>query len=113
VDESWALASRGEGRVDKRVLLGAGLLLYGAWVSGTAVGVVAGDALGNPKDLGLDGAFPALFLALLVPQLRTRHAALAALAGGAVALALIPVTPAGTPIVAASVACLLGMRRRA
>ena len=113
VDESWALASRGEGRFDKRVLLGAGLLLYGAWVSGTAVGVVAGDALGNPKDLGLDGAFPALFLALLVPQLRTRHAALAALAGGAVALALIPVTPAGTPIVAASVACLLGLRRRA
>jgi 4-azaleucine resistance transporter AzlC len=112
VDESWALASRGGGRFDRRILLGAGLLLYVSWVSGTAVGVLAGDALGNPKDLGLDGAFPALFLALLAPQLRAPRAALAAATGAAIALVLIPVTPAGTPIVAASAACLLGLRRR-
>ena len=112
VDESWALASRGGGRFDRRILLGAGLLLYVSWVSGTAVGVVAGDALGNPKDLGLDGAFPALFLALLAPQLRAPRAALAAATGAAIALVLIPLTPAGTPIVAASAACLLGLRRR-
>ena len=111
VDESWALASRGGGRFDRRLLLGAGLLLYVAWLSGTAVGVLAGDALGNPKDLGLDGAFPALFLALLVPQLRAPRAALAALVGGAIALVLIPFTPPGAPIVAASLACLLGLRR--
>jgi 4-azaleucine resistance transporter AzlC len=112
VDESWALASRGAGRFDRRTLLGAGLLLYVSWVSGTAVGVLAGEALGNPKDLGLDGAFPALFLALLAPQLRAPRAAVAAAAGAVIALALIPVTPAGTPIVAASLACLLGLRRR-
>jgi 4-azaleucine resistance transporter AzlC len=111
VDESWALASRGGGRFDRRLLLGAGLLLYAAWVSGTAVGVLAGDALGDPQSLGLDGAFPALFLALLVPQLRAPRAALAAAVGGAIALVLIPVTPPGTPIVAASAACLLGLRR--
>jgi 4-azaleucine resistance transporter AzlC len=112
VDESWALASRGGGRFDRRILLGAGLLLYVSWVSGTAVGVLAGDALGNPKDLGLDGAFPALFLALLAPQLRAPRAAVAAATGAAIALVLIPLTPAGTPIVAASAACLLGLRRR-
>jgi 4-azaleucine resistance transporter AzlC len=112
VDESWALASRGGGRFDRRILLGAGLLLYVSWVSGTAVGVLAGDALGDPKDIGLDGAFPALFLALLAPQLRAPRAAMAAAVGAVIALALIPVTPAGTPIIAASVACLLGLRRR-
>jgi len=111
VDESWALASRGDGRFDRRLLIGAGLLLYAAWLGGTAVGVFAGKALGDPKDLGLDGAFPALFLALLVPQVRTRQAALAAVLGGAIALALVPVTPPGVPIVAASAACLLGLRR--
>jgi 4-azaleucine resistance transporter AzlC len=111
VDESWALAGRG-GRFDRRLLLGAGLLLYTAWLSGTAVGVFVGDTLGDPRSLGLDGAFPALFLALLAPQLRVPRAAVAALLGGAIALALIPVTPAGTPIVAASVACLVGLRRR-
>jgi 4-azaleucine resistance transporter AzlC len=113
VDESWALASRDDGRFDRRILLGAGLLLYAAWVSGTAVGVLAGDALGDPKDLGLDGAFPALFLALLVPQLRASRAAVAALAGGGIALALIPITPAGVPIVAAGAACLIGLGRPA
>ncbi len=112
VDESWALASRGGGRFDRRILLGAGLLLYVSWLSGTAVGVLAGDALGDPKDLGLDGAFPALFLALLAPQLPAPRAAVAAAAGSVIALPLIPVTPAGTPIVAASAACLLGLRRR-
>jgi 4-azaleucine resistance transporter AzlC len=113
VDESWALASRGDGRFDRRILLGAGLLLYAAWVSGTAVGVLAGDALGDPKDLGLDGAFPALFLALLVPQLRAPRAAAAALTAVGIALALIPVTPAGVPIVAAAAACLIGLGRSA
>ena len=112
VDESWAISSRGDGRFDRRLLLGAGLALYAAWVSGTAVGVAGGEALGDPRDLGLDGAFPALFLALLVSQLAGTRARVAALLGGGIALALIPLTPAGTPIVAASAACLLGLRPR-
>jgi len=112
VDESWAISSRGGGRFDRRLLIGAGLVLYAAWVTGTAVGVAGGEALGDPRDLGLDGAFPALFLALLVPQLVDRKAQVAALLGAAIAFALTPFTPAGTPIVAASAACLLGLRRR-
>ena len=112
VDESWAISSRGGGRFDRRLLIGAGLVLYAAWVTGTAVGVAGGEALGDPRDLGLDGAFPALFLALLVSQLVDRKAQVAALLGAAIALALTPFTPAGTPIVAASAACLLGLRRR-
>jgi 4-azaleucine resistance transporter AzlC len=113
VDESWAISSRGGGRFDRRLLLGAGLVLYASWVTGTAVGVVGGEALGDPNDLGLDGAFPALFLALLVPQLAGSRARLAALVGVGIAFALTPFTPAGTPIVAASAACLLGVRLRA
>ena len=113
VDESWAISSRGGGRFDRRMLIGAGLVLYAAWVTGTAVGVAGGEALGDPNDLGLDGAFPALFLALLVPQLRASRAAVAALAGGGIALALIPFTPAGVPIVAAGAACLIGLGRPA
>src|SRR2546429_362853 len=69
VDESWALAARGGGRFDRNALLGAGLLLYPCWVGGTALGVLGGGFLGDPARLGLDAAFPALFLAFLVPQL--------------------------------------------
>jgi 4-azaleucine resistance transporter AzlC len=111
VDESWAVALKRRGGFDVRVLLGAGGLLYLTWVSGTVVGVLVGNAIGDAESLGLDAAFPALFLALLVPQLTGRRELEAAVLGGAIALALIPFTPAGVPIVAGAAACLLGYRR--
>lgn len=110
VDESWAIAAEGEGRFNTKVLVGAGLTIYVAWLLGTALGVAFGDLIGDPARLGLDAAFPALFLALLVPQLNSRLARQAAILGAAIALVLTPFTPAGVPIVAASVACLLGLR---
>jgi len=82
-----------------------------AWVGGTAIGVLGGKALGNPKAFGLDAAFPALFVALLAPQLRARTPVVAAALGAAIALSLIPFTPAGIPIIVAAGACLLGLRR--
>jgi 4-azaleucine resistance transporter AzlC len=112
VDESWAIASRGGGRFERGVLLGAGVLLYACWVGGTALGVLGGGFLGDPERLGLDAAFPALFLALLLPQLTGGRSMVAALAGAGLALALVPLTPVGLPIVAASAACLVGWRRR-
>jgi 4-azaleucine resistance transporter AzlC len=112
VDESWALAARPGGRFDVRVLLGAGLLLYPCWVAGTAVGAVGGDLLGDPETLGLDAAFPGLFLALLAGQLRQRRAVVAALAGAGIAIALMPLAQPGLPIVAASLGCLVGWSRR-
>jgi 4-azaleucine resistance transporter AzlC len=111
VDESWALAV-GAPRFDRRLLVGAGGLLYAAWLGGTAIGVAGGGAIGDPGRFGLDAAFPALFLALLVQQLRSGRAWAAALLGGALAAALIPVARPGIPIIAASLACLLGWRRR-
>ena len=112
VDESWALAQRGGG-FDRRIMIGAGLGLYAGWNAGTAIGVLAGDALADPTTLGLDAAFPALFLALLAPLVRDRTALAAALLGAGIALALTPITPAGIPVIAATAACLVGLRRRA
>jgi branched chain amino acid efflux pump len=111
VDESWAVSARPDGTFDRRVLLGAGLTLYVLWVLGTAIGVLGGGALGDPERLGLDAAFPALFLALLARQLRTRQAVMAALAGGGIALVLLPFAPPGVPIVVAVLGCLVGLRR--
>jgi 4-azaleucine resistance transporter AzlC len=112
VDETWALSADGRGGHDPKVLVGAGLVLYAAWVAGTATGVLFGDLLGDPARLGLDAAFPALFLALLTPSLDRTEARVAAVLGAAIALALTPTAPAGVPIVVAGLACLVGWRRR-
>jgi 4-azaleucine resistance transporter AzlC len=112
VDESWALSSRDDG-FDRKVLIGAGALLYACWNMGTVAGVLAGDSLTDPATLGLDAAFPALFLALLAPLLRSSDRAplAAAVLGAGIALILTPVTPAGVPVIAATAACLVGLTR--
>jgi 4-azaleucine resistance transporter AzlC len=111
VDESWAVSVGPDGRIDRLKLIGAGATLWVGWVAGTAVGSFV--ALGNPNRLGLDGAFPALFLALLARQLNGSRAIAAAASGAAVAVALIPFTPPGIPVIAAAAVCLLGLRRTA
>lgn len=109
VDETWAVSADGKGGFDMKMLVGAGLMLYSAWVGGTAIGIAFGDVIGDPARWGLDAAFPALFLALLVPQLHNRRALAAAILGATIALVLTPFTPPGVPIIAASAACLLGL----
>jgi predicted branched-subunit amino acid permease len=112
IDASWAMANRGEGRFDPDFLVGATLPSYPAWVGGTAIGVLAGDLIGDPADYGLDALFPAFFLALLVggELRRGRTAVLVAVLGAGVALALLPIAPAGVPVIAASGVALIGLR---
>jgi predicted branched-subunit amino acid permease len=112
IDASWAMANRGSGRFDPDFLVGATLPSYPAWVGGTVVGVLAGDLIGDPADLGLDALFPAFFLALLVGgELRSGPTAVAvALLGAGIGLVLTPLTPVGVPVLAASAAALLGLR---
>jgi 4-azaleucine resistance transporter AzlC len=113
VDASWALANRGGGRFDREFMIGATVPQGIAWISGTAVGAVGGDFIGNPERLGLDVIFPAFFLALLAEELRAgRRAVAAALIAAALALALIPFTPPGVPVIAACAAALLGLMGR-
>jgi predicted branched-subunit amino acid permease len=111
IDFSWAAASRGGGRFDPAFMVGATLPTYPSWVVGTAIGVFAGDLIGDPAALGLDAIFPAFFLCLLVEgELRPGLPRVVAALGSVIALVLIPFTPAGVPVIAASAAALLGLR---
>jgi 4-azaleucine resistance transporter AzlC len=111
VDASWAMANRGEGRFDRHFLFGASAVQYLTWMLGTTVGAVGGTGLGDPRALGLDAIFPAFFLALLLSELRNRRSRGVALGGALVALALVPLTPPGVPVLAASAAALVALRR--
>lgn len=110
VDESWALSGR-RGAFEWPILVGAGLVFYVLWVGSTAIGTLVGGVLRDPNALGLDAAFAALFLALALPYLRERRSREAAALAAVITLLLTPVTPSGVPIVAASAACLVGLRR--
>jgi predicted branched-subunit amino acid permease len=114
IDFSWAAAQRGGGRFDHRFMVGATMTAYPSWVGGTAVGVLAGDLIGDPGNLGLDALFPAFFLALLLAGEAGRggKAVPAALLGAAIALALLPFAPPGLPVVAACLAALIGLERK-
>jgi 4-azaleucine resistance transporter AzlC len=112
VDASWAIASDGSGTFDRELMIGASIPMAVAWWSGTALGAFGGGLLGDPGTLGLDAVFPAFFLALLVNELRNRRAVAAAAIAVTLALVLVPHVPAGLPIVAASVAALLGLAGR-
>ena len=112
VDASWALANRGEGRFDRDLLVGATLAQYPCWVIGTVIGALGGDLLDDPRTLGLDAIFPAFFLALLWDDLKDRRALAVAAASAALALVLVPFTPAGVPVIAACVPAIIGARWR-
>jgi 4-azaleucine resistance transporter AzlC len=111
VDASWAMANRGEGRFDRHFMFGASAVQYVTWLAGTAFGAFGGRVLGDPKMLGLDAVFPAFFLVLLLAELRDARSRGVALAGAAIGLALVPVAPPGVPVLVASVAALVGLRR--
>ena len=91
-DENWALTSAevAHGRGGVGFLMGAGVLIYAAWLSSTVAGRLMGEWIGDPQRLGLDFAFTASFLALLLGMWKGRQtlwpwaaAALAAMLGHA------------------------------
>lgn len=112
VDASWAMALRPDGTFDRHFLFGATAPQYVAWGVGTVLGVLGRSVIGNADRFGLDAVFPAFFLALLLTEARHPDSRRVAMAGAAISLALTPFTPAGVPILAASVAALWGLRTR-
>src|SRR5689334_21848552 len=63
-----------------------GATLFVSWNLGTALGVLLGGATGDPDALGLDAAFPAALLALIMPSLRDRTTRIVALTGTALSV---------------------------
>jgi 4-azaleucine resistance transporter AzlC len=111
VDSSWAMAARGDGTFDRHFLWGMSAIQFVTWQAGTLTGALAGDGL-DPRALGLDAIFPTFFLAILLGEVKDREGLGVALAGAGRALALVPVVPAGVPVLVAGLVALRGARRR-
>ncbi|KKD04874.1 AzlC family ABC transporter permease [Streptomyces sp. WM6386] len=102
-DETVAFALAQSDPVRRRTAFWvSGLGLFAVWNIGVLAGALAGDALGDTARYGLDAAFPAVLVALVLPALRGDAAVRrSAVLGACVALALAPVAPAGVPVLLA------------
>lgn len=104
IDESVAFAlAQPDPPARRRAYWLTGGALFVAWNVGTLLGVAVGGAAGDPDMLGLDAAFPAGLIALLLPSLRDRETRRVALLGAAVAVLTTPLLPAGLPVLLALV----------
>lgn len=110
IDESMATATgQTEPREQRIGFLTAGLGIFCMWNLFTFIGAMAGNAIGDPKTYGLDGAAVAAFLGLLWPRLKGREPIAIAVVCGLVTALAVPFVPGGVPIiVAAVVAALIG-----
>jgi 4-azaleucine resistance transporter AzlC len=101
IDETTAMAvAQRTRRAGRYAFWATGLTLYALWTLGTLAGALIGSGI-DTSALGLDAAAPAIFLALLWPQLSRNRAPAIALSAAAVSLTLVTVVPAGVPIIAA------------
>lgn len=113
IDESAGMAiAQGDDLPRARYAFWAtGISVYVLWNIGTLLGTLGAALLSDPAVLGLDAAIPAAFLALLWPRLRDRLAWAVALAAAVLALALLPLTAPGVPVLASAlIAVVVGFR---
>lgn len=87
-DENWAI-TMGEivkGRGTAAFLLGGGALTYSCWLASSVIGHSLGSAIDDPRTYGLDFAFTATFLALLLGMWKGKGDLLPWLVGALVAI---------------------------
>ncbi|HSJ44697.1 MAG TPA: AzlC family ABC transporter permease [Euzebyales bacterium] len=85
--------------------LAGGLGVFVAWNVSTLAGALLVSGTGTfVTDLGIDATIPAAFLALVWPRLADTMQRRVALLGGLVALVLVPLLPAGLPIILSAAA---------
>ena len=94
---AFALAQR-DPRRRRVAFFTCGITLWACWNLGALLGALAGTAITDTAAFGLDAAFPAVLVALILPGLRTRTTRAPALLGAAIALALTPFLPSGLPV---------------
>jgi 4-azaleucine resistance transporter AzlC len=107
IDESTAMAvAQRTQRAGRYAFWATGITLYALWTLGTLAGAMIGRGI-DTSALGLDAAAPAIFLALLWPQLARDRGLSVALGAVMLTLSLITFVPAGIPIIAAAAVAIL------
>ncbi|NUR62573.1 MAG: branched-chain amino acid ABC transporter permease [Catenulispora sp.] len=105
IDESAAMSlDRDSEALSRLGFWSAGVGVFVCWNAATAVGALGARLLSDPSAYGLDVVAPAAFVALVAPRLKDRKTWRAAVLSAAVALAFVPLVPAGVPVLMAACA---------
>jgi len=103
IDETTAMAvAAGSEDAGRLAFWATAVSVFTLWNVGTIIGALGTQALPDPKTLGLDAAAPAAFLALVAPRMKGRTTWLVAGAAALVAMASVPLVPAGIPVLLAA-----------
>jgi 4-azaleucine resistance transporter AzlC len=116
IDESVAFAmAQGDRARARAAFWTCGFALFLTWNTGTLVGALIGQVIGDPTRFGMDAAFPAAMFALIFPALKDRRTLRVAVLGAAIAVATTPFLPPGIPVVLAAfgVVAALPTRKKA
>ena len=115
IDESTGVAINQEARgleASRYGFWATGIGVYVFWNLFTLIGALGAQSIGDPSAWGLDAAVPAAFLGLVWPRLTDKRTQLVAVLAALLAVILIPLTPAGVPIIAtALLAFYFGWRK--
>jgi 4-azaleucine resistance transporter AzlC len=111
-DESVAFTTAQDDQQHRRgAFWTCGVALILAWNVGVVLGTVGGRLVPDTDALGLDAAFPAVLLALVMPALSDRATLRAALVGAVVAVAVSPWLPVGLPVLVALAGVFVALPR--
>lgn len=83
--------------------------MFIGWFAGIGAGTFLGNIVGDTARFGLDAVFPAALLAIIGSLLRRRDGMVTGIAAAAICVALIPVAPAGLPIILSVVAVAIAV----
>ncbi|TCM57708.1 4-azaleucine resistance transporter AzlC [Rhizobium sp. PP-F2F-G48] len=108
-DEIWAMAEARSRLAPLTVRWFAGLVVpfYAAWVLSTLLGATLGAFLGDPKAVGLDFAFPAVFVVLVMGFWKDRQTGVVLAASAVAALVVQRLVPGVWYIAAGAAAGLV------
>jgi predicted branched-subunit amino acid permease len=108
---AFALVQRDPER-RRAVYWACGISLFVCWNLGVMIGAFAGTVVNDTDAFGMDAAFPAVLLALVLPSLRDAATRRASLVGVVIALATAPFLPAGLPVLLALLGLAAGQTGR-
>lgn len=111
-DESVAFAIRHDDPDRRRAAFWVcAVALFGCWNLAVVAGAFAGRLVADTDAFGLDAAFPAVLVALVVPSLSTSRTRVAAAVGAVLAVATTPFLPPGLPVLVALLGLAVAVRR--